>query len=120
MRYLRRVITIVIATAIFFSCQKETVNPPNRLQAVSSGKSVTLDIAKSVFNENQGLDIDGQNFSGFGDTENCLSLDPLWVMAEEIKTTGNVGIVTVPLSMPAGMAIHGRGAQLVFYPDSRC
>lgn len=79
--------------------------------------SMSIERAKSIFTQNEDSDFTFQQIRG---EESCLTFDPIWMLAEEIKTHDGVGLVTVPLHTPERIVAPGRGMQLVFYTNETC
>ncbi len=79
--------------------------------------SMSIERAKSIFTQHEDNDFTFQQSRGEG---SCLTFDPIWMLAEEIKTHDGVRLVTVPLHTPERIVAPGRGMQLVFYTNEAC
>ena len=120
---------------IFFSlllisgCKKEPTIIEGKLTTnveanteISEDNKVTIEEAKRIF-YNQDVDeslIQKYNAFTGGDNSTCMGVQPIWNLAREPQTLSEKGLTIVPIKMPKDVAAHGRGAQLVFYPDSSC
>ena len=55
-----------------------------------------------------------------GESGKCYTPEPIWMLAQEIKTKDDIELVTVPLQIPASEVKDGFGAQILFYPNNEC
>ncbi len=113
-----------IILTIFIACRKDDVSPEKientTLETVTN--RVNIEQAKAIFYhrevEEEVLD-KNSSFLFTKDTE-CFGIQPIWELAREVETSNDKGLTIVPIKMPEDLVAHGRGAQLIFYPDESC
>lgn len=122
MKLFKTFLTILLIAFLIAGCQKEleitTSTETTQNSEVSNG-IITIEMAKAFY------EADGTDYSTFlldEEGAQCLEFKPIWLFAKELMINESIGIVTVPVEMPmpAEEKSYGRGAQLVFFPDSTC
>lgn len=113
-----------IIITLFGACRKADVSPEKiestSLETVTN--RVSIEQAKAIFYHREVEDevLDKNSSFLFTKDTDCFGIQPIWELAREVETLNDKGLTIVPIKMPKDLVAHGRGAQLIFYPDESC
>ncbi|MFZ2897910.1 MAG: hypothetical protein WA004_04770 [Saprospiraceae bacterium] len=112
-------LSVFVVLLLITGCKKDDTILKSERQNFADSQTMTIEAAKSLFY--QYYDFPAKyNVQGLEEGETCLVLEPIWYLAQEIQTNDSIELVTVPLHMPDSVVRHGRGGQLVFFPNGSC